>query len=125
MRDFNNVILIGRLTADPELKATSTGKNVANFRIAVNRHDENADFINIVAWDKLGETCCKWLKKGSKIAVNGVLRSRTHEKDGKKISMVDIVANEIQFLSPKEKTETPPDITAEDFDDLLPFGDMS
>lgn len=122
MKDFNNVVLIGRLTADPELKGTTSGKNVANFRIAVNRYDSNADFINIVAWDKLGETCCKWLKKGSKIAVRGVLRSRTHEKDGKKISMVDIVADDIQFLAPKEKPS--PDVTAEDFEDLLPFGDV-
>lgn len=122
MKDLNKAIVIGRLTADPELMGTSLGKNVANFRIAINRYDDGADFINVIAWDKLGETCCKWLKKGSRIAVTGRIRSRVHEKDGKKISMVDIVAEDIQFLSPKEKTEEKPqDISAADFEDFLPY----
>ncbi|HHV54288.1 MAG TPA: single-stranded DNA-binding protein [Firmicutes bacterium] len=108
---FNKVILIGRLVADPQLRYTQTGKAVANFRIAVDRgfagasgqpgqeRERQADFFDIVTWNKLAETCANYLNKGRLVAVDGRLQVRDYEgPDGQRRRAVEIVANEVRFL---------------------------
>ena len=92
---MNKALLIGRLTRDPELRATSTGRNVCQFSIAVNRNFTNAngereaDFINCVVWDKQAENLVKYQKKGNQIAVDGRIQTRNYEdKDGKRVKEV-------------------------------------
>ncbi len=104
---MNKVYLIGNLTRDPEMRATSTGVSVCNFSIAVNRRFRNqngvqeTDFFNIVAWRQLGELCGKYLSKGRKVAIAGSIQTRTYEaQDGTKRNAFDIVADDVEFLSP-------------------------
>ena len=96
---MNKVYLIGNLTRDPEMRATSSGVSVCNFSIAVNRRFRNqngqqeTDFFNIVAWRQLGELCGKYLSKGRKVAIAGSIQTRTYEaQDGSKRNAFDIVA---------------------------------
>ncbi len=103
---MNKVYLIGNLTRDPEVSATSSGVSVCRFSIAVNRSFTNADgnreadFFNITVWRNQAENCGKFLKKGSKVAVVGSLQNRSYEdKDGIKRTVTDIVANEVEFIS--------------------------
>ena len=105
---MNKVFLIGNLTRDPETSETSSGVHVCRFAIAVNRNytgsdgTRETDFFNITVWRQLAENCGKYLKKGSKVAVIGQLQNRSYEdKDGIKRSVTDIVASEIEFLTPK------------------------
>ena len=104
---MNKVFLIGNLTRDPEMRATSAGVSVCNFSIAVNRRFRNqngqqeTDFFNIVAWRQLGELCGKYLQKGRKVAVSGSIQTRTYEaQDGTRRNAFDIVADEVEFLTP-------------------------
>lgn len=104
---MNKVFLIGNLTRDPEMRATSAGVSVCNFSIAVNRRFRNqngqqeTDFFNIVAWRQLGELCGKYLMKGRKVAVSGSIQTRTYEaQDGTRRNAFDIVADEVEFLTP-------------------------
>ena len=105
---MNKAILIGRLTRDPELRTTPTGRNVCQFSIAVNRNFTNAngereaDFINCVVWDKQAENLVKYQKKGNQIAVDGRIQTRNYEdKDGKRVYVTEILANNISFLDSK------------------------
>ncbi len=105
---MNKVILIGNLTRDPELTETPSGVAVCRFAIAVSRDYANSDgtretdFFNITVWRGRAETCGKYLKKGNKVAVVGSLQTRSYEdKDGIKRNVTDIVANEVEFLTPK------------------------
>lgn len=105
---MNKALLIGRLTRDPELRSTSTGRNVCQFSIAVNRNFTNAngereaDFINCVVWDKQAENLVKYQKKGNQIAVDGRVQTRNYEdKDGKRVYVTEILANNISFLDSK------------------------
>ena len=103
---MNKVFLIGNLTRDPETRTTQSGTTVCSFTIAVNRRmkqdgQQETDFFNIVAWRQLGELCQKYLSKGKKCAVTGRLQTRSYEaKDGSKRTAWDIVAEEVEFLSP-------------------------
>lgn len=105
---MNKVILVGNLTRDPELSETPSGVAVCRFSIAVSRDYANADgnretdFFNITVWRGRAENCGKYLKKGNKVAVVGSLQNRSYEdKDGIKRSVTDVVANEVEFLTPK------------------------
>lgn len=105
---MNKAILIGRLTKDPELRSTSTGRNVCQFSVAVNRTYTNAngereaDFINCVVWDKQAENLAKYQKKGNQIAVEGRIQTRNYDdKDGKKVYVTEILASNISFLDAK------------------------
>jgi len=101
---MNNSILIGNLTRDIELKYTPSGKAVANFTLAVTDrfNKEKTDFIDCVVWDKRAELCATYLSKGKKVGVVGRLSTRTYEnKDGVKVKVTEIVADEVDFLSPK------------------------
>ncbi len=108
---LNRIILIGRLTRDPELRYTPNGAAVASFTLAVDRNRKNAqgeretDFINIVAWQKLGELCANYLSKGKLAAVEGELHIRSFDgQDGQKRWVTEVVADNVRFLSPKEGT---------------------
>lgn len=136
---MNKVVLIGNLTKDPEGGETSSGISYSRLSIAVNRPftDENgerqADFFNVTVWRTQAENCLKYLCKGKKVCVVGRLQNRTYEdRDGNKRMATDIIAEEVEFLSPasnspetvqtppKAKT-TPPKPQLEAVDEDLPF----
>ena len=101
---LNRVILMGRLVADPELKTTASGVSVTSFRIAVDRsyvksgEERKADFIDIVCWRQTAEFVCRYFSKGSLIAVEGQLQSRTYQaKDGTNRYVVEVVADNVSF----------------------------
>ena len=105
-RSFNQVVLMGNLTRDPELRTTPTGQSVCSFSLALNRSYKGADgdwkeatdFIDIVAWANLGERVAQYLTKGRPALVSGRLQSRSWEQDGQKRNKVEVVANEVTFL---------------------------
>ncbi len=103
---MNKIILIGRLTADPELKYTQSGKAVTKFTVAVDREFKNkdgekeTDFIKTITWGKLAEICSEYLDKGKKVAVDGRLQIRSYEQDGDRKWIAEVVANAVEFLSP-------------------------
>ena len=101
---YNKVILIGRLTATPEMVKTPNDKSVTRVTLAVNRRfkrqdgEREADFINIVVWGRLAETLASYGSKGSLITVDGELRTRKYEKDGKKHYITEVLASSFQLL---------------------------
>lgn len=105
-RSFNQVVLMGNLTRDPELRQTPNGQNVCSFSLALNRSykgadgnwQEATDFIDVVAWGPLGERVAQYLSKGRPCLVNGRLQSRSWEQDGQKRSKVEVVAQDVTFL---------------------------
>lgn len=109
---MNKVVLIGRLTRDPDLRYPSTNVPVANFTIAVNRPFENqngervADFINIIVWRKQAENVKKYIGKGSLVAVEGRIQTRNYDgQDGKKVYVTEVVADSVQFLESKSQSQ--------------------
>ncbi|KIH69922.1 single-stranded DNA-binding protein [Salinicoccus roseus] len=105
---LNRVVLVGRLTKDPELKVSQSNISVVNFTLAVNRPftdangERGADFINIVAFRKQAENVNQYLKKGSLAGVDGRLQSRSYEnKEGQRVYVTEVVADSVQFLEPK------------------------
>ncbi len=98
---MNNVMLIGNLATDVEVKEVGEDKRVASFTLAVDRPgSEQADFVRIAAWNKQADACNRFLTKGKRVAVDGRLRSRSWEEDGKKRSAIEVVAASVEFLSP-------------------------
>ena len=134
---MNKLTLIGNLTADPVLRATQNGTSVCSFTLAVNRRypgpdgQKITDFFRVVAWRGLADSCSKYLARGKKAAVVGELQARTYEaNDGTTRLSLDVSADEVEFLSPKDeekpaaKRELPPvdpntlpDVSSDD----LPF----
>lgn len=111
---LNVVAIMGRLARDPELRQTTTGKNVASFTIACDRgrRDANgqsqADWIPVTAWDRTAEFVCKYFQKGSMIAVDGRLQSRSYQdKNGNNRTAIEIVANNVNFAGPKSSNPAP------------------
>ena len=105
---MNQCQLMGRLTADPELKTTPQGTSVCAFTLAVDRRfdKKKADFIRIVAWRSTAEFCSKYFHKGQKIAVVGSIQTRSYEdKEGKKRSAVEVVAESVYFAESKSTAE--------------------
>ena len=108
---INRVVLVGNLTADPELRALPSGTSVCQLRIAVNDRikDRNsgewtdyANYFDVTVFGAAGENCAKYLAKGRQVAVDGRLRFRQWEKDGQKRSKVEVVAESVQFIGPRE-----------------------
>ncbi|HGM4113457.1 TPA: single-stranded DNA-binding protein, partial [Listeria monocytogenes] len=106
---MNRVVLVGRLTKDPELRYTPAGVAVTTFTLAVNRAFTNqngereADFIQCVVWRKQAENAANFLKKGSMAGVDGRIQTRNYEdNDGKRVYVTEIVAESVQFLEPKQ-----------------------
>jgi len=134
-KSINQVILMGRLTRDPEQRTTTTGKIIVSFSIAVDRQsqDDSADFFNVTAWEKLGELVMQYLGKGRRVLVQGRLRqdSWDDKETGKKRSSVEVTATDVTFLdgpsdgagskqqddSPKTSNKKTEDIVIEDIDD--------
>jgi len=104
-RSFNQVILMGNLTRDPELRQIPSGQSVTSFSLALNRSykvndewQEATDYIDVVAWGQLGERVAQYVTKGRPVLVNGRIQSRSWEQDGQKRSKVEVVANDVTFL---------------------------
>lgn len=109
---MNQVILIGRLTKDPELRETSNGKPVASFTLAVDKFGEGADFINCVVWNKQAENLAKYQKKGGQIGVSGRIQTRDYDDEkGNKRYITEVVADNIEYLGAKK--ESSPDSNQE------------
>ncbi|MGI8587291.1 MAG: single-stranded DNA-binding protein [Chloroflexia bacterium] len=137
-KTLNKVTLIGRLGKDPEMKYIPSGVAVTKFSLATNRYtkpqdgstqgQEETDWHNIVAWDKLADTCNQYLHKGSLVYLEGRLQTRSWEQDGQKRYMTEIIASAMIMLDPKESDGTgngysrreAVSVAAED-DDGLPF----
>ncbi len=123
---MNNVTLVGRLTKDPEVKTTTTGKDTCSFSIAVDRpsKEKTADFISCVAWEKNAELIGKYLSKGSRIGIIGAIQSRSWEgTDGKRIYVTEVLVNRIEFIDTKRDKaakKTGEDIEMDD-DIVAPF----
>lgn len=106
---MNKVILIGRLTKDPELRYTQNGTAVCTFTLAVNRAftkegEQSADFINIVVWGKIGENSAKYLSKGRQVAIEGKLQVRSYDgDDGKKRYVTEVIAERVEFIGSGDK----------------------
>lgn len=131
---MNKITLIGNLTKDPELRATPNGTLVCSFIIAVNRRfapqgqEKQTDYFRVNAWKVLGEACARNLVKGKKVAVFGELQARQYEKDAKTYMSLDVNADEVEFLSPRDQSTPQPDVPQPDADgfttltdDKLPF----
>ncbi|MFY9115251.1 MAG: single-stranded DNA-binding protein [Dethiobacteria bacterium] len=124
---LNRVILIGRLTRDPELRYTPSGAAVTTFTLAVDRRFTNqqgereTDFIRIVAWQKLAETCANYIEKGRLVAVEGRLQIRSYEdKEGIRRNVAEVVADSVQFLEgPRDRKKD--EAAGEDIDSELNF----
>lgn len=107
---INRFVGVGRLTRDPDLRYTPNGVAVVNFGIAMNRPFKNqngeneADFLNVVAWRKQAENVAQYLQKGSLVGIDGRLQSRSYEKDGQRIFVVEIQAESVQFLEPRDNS---------------------
>lgn len=107
---MNKLTIIGNLTADPELRTIPSGINVCTFTVAVNRRfadqsgEKKVDYFRVAAWRQLGENCSKYLAKGKKVCVVGEVTARAFEaKDGSLRASLEVTADEVEFLSPKEQ----------------------
>ena len=105
---MNKLTIIGNLTRDPELRTTTTGVNVCDFTVAVNRRQRRdaqggqpeADFFRVTAWRERGALCAKYLAKGRKVAIEGRIQTGSYEnKEGQKVYTTDVVASRVEFLS--------------------------
>lgn len=108
MSDMNNVSLMGRLTADPELKTTQNGISYCRFTVAVNRYskdgEDTADFISCVAWRSTAEFICNYFLKGSKIALIGSIQTGSYtDKDGRKVYTTDVNTDKVFFCESKKE----------------------
>ena len=128
----NKVIILGRLVRPPEVRTTQAGKIVTEFTLAVNRpgKDQPADFVSVIAWEKLGDACGNYLDKGLRALVEGRLQTRSYEdKEGKKRYVTEVIAQTVEFLDRRAQgSEAAPPITdAGQFgadvapDDSIPF----
>jgi len=111
---INNIVLVGRLTRDAELKHTSSGIAVASFTVAVERSftnqngEKEADFINVVAWRKTAEIISNYTEKGSMIGIKGRIQTRNYtNNEGRKVYITEVVAEEVQLLSSKNENQQP------------------
>ena len=113
-RSFNQVILMGNLTRDPELRSTPNGQSVCSFSLALNRSykgadgnwQEATDYVDVVAWGPLGERVAQYLTKGRPALVSGRLQSSSWEKDGQKRTKVEVVAQDVTFLGGRDGGES-------------------
>lgn len=130
---MNVICLVGRLVHDPEIKSTNSGSRVSTFAIAVDRNrpapdgQRMVDYIDIVTWNKTAEFVCNYFKKGSWIAVNGRLETRSYEdKDGNKRKVFEVIADGVNFVGAKvdsnsERVQEPKFTEVEDDGEELPF----
>ena len=136
MAALNKVVLIGNLTADPELKQTQSGISVVSFTIAINRRvskdaEQKTDFINIVAWRKTAEIVGQYFKKGKPILVCGSIQSRSYtDNQGNKRYVTEVVADEVGFVESKSESQSdasqyvPDAYSQPQFEDVTDDGDL-
>ncbi len=112
---LNRVVLVGRMTRDPELRRTGTGTAVTSFTIAMNRNftsqngERQADFIPCVVWNKAAENVARYCSKGSLVGVDGRLQSRQYEnQDGRRVTVVEVVCDSVQFLETRSQASKRP-----------------
>ncbi len=100
---MNKLFIVGNLTRDPEVRITHDGKTVCIFTIAVTRRHgkEGAEYFRVSAWKALGESCASFLAKGKKVAVTGSVSLNSYESNGQTRANMEVVADEVEFLSPK------------------------
>lgn len=115
---MNKLVIIGNLTSDPVLRSTSSGVSVCSFRVAVNRRvksgeEAKADYFDVSAWRERGETCAKYLTKGKKVCVIGSVSVRTWESEGKHGAVMEVVAEQVEFLSPRQEATPVPQVDAQ------------
>jgi len=131
----NRVVLVGRLVRDPELRKTNSDKSVASFTVAVDNRMKAADgqksasFIPVTVWNEQANNVCKYCRKGSLVGVDGRLQQRNYEKkDGGKASVLEVIADSVQFLEPKGSKEVAPepkeDISQESVDSKMESVDI-
>lgn len=129
---MNKVFLTGNLTKDPELTTTANGISICRFSVAVQRRfakengEKEVDFLNIVAWRGIADNCNKYLKKGSKVGIVGSIQTRSYEgNDGVKRFVTEIIAEEIEFLTVKNNTnsEEKKEPVAEQMNTFTPIDD--
>ncbi|WP_373712268.1 MULTISPECIES: single-stranded DNA-binding protein [Streptococcus] len=126
---MNKTLLIGRLTATPELTQTPTGKNVSHVTVAVNRRFKNengereADFLNVVVWGKLAETLVSYAGKGSLISIEGELRTRKYEKDGSNRYVTEVLCQAFQLLESRAQRAMRENNGGEDLSDIILEGE--
>ena len=131
---MNRFIAIGRLTKDPEKRTTQNGTSVCTFTLAVDRRFKNAngereaDFFPVVCWRQVADLSAQYLSKGKQVAIAGEVQMRSYEKDGQKRYVTEVVADEVQFLSPRgdsvergRGTTQEPEMTPVSDDEHLPF----
>ena len=109
---MNSVHLIGNLATDVELRDVAEEKKVASFLLAIDRggRDGGADFVWVSAWDRQAELCSEHLAKGNRVAIDGRLKSRTWEQDGKRRDAVEVVARRVEFLSRANRESREPEV---------------
>jgi single-strand DNA-binding protein len=114
MEDLNSITLVGRLTSDPELRSLQSGTSVCSLRLAYNTSEKSSDgwkdkgnFVNVTVWGGHGETCARYLTKGSRVALKGRLAWREWESEGGKRSETSITADRVQFLDSPKDTPAP------------------
>jgi len=129
---LNKIMLIGNLGKDPELQVTSEGTPVTKFSLAVNRYTkanngerkEETEWFNIVAWRQLAETCERFLHKGSKVYIEGRLSQRKYtDKNGVERTSVEVIASDMEMLTPKSTSSSSEGYSAGSIDDRDPFLD--
>ena len=130
---LNKIMLIGNLGRDPEMNYTPSGVAVTKFSLAVSRNikastgekREETEWFNIVAWRQLAETCNTYLRKGSKVYIEGRLTQRKYtDKNGVERTAIDVVANEMEMLTPKSQSSSSEGFLAGSPDDVDPLGDL-
>jgi single-strand DNA-binding protein len=127
---LNKIMLIGNLGKDPQTSYTPEGKAFTRFTLAVSRNyksntgerREETEWFNVVAWDRLAETCANFLHKGNKVYIEGRLTQRryTDPKSGQERTFVEVIANNMEMLTPKSASGASPDILAGDVDEFAP-----
>lgn len=128
---INRVVLVGRLTRDPELRKTTTGTSVASFTLAVDNRlkDENGNkttsFIPCVVWKDQAENCVRFIHKGSLVGVEGRLNHRTYDnQEGKKVQVIEVVCDSVQFLESKKADEETPSTSSNNTNTEVELDDL-
>lgn len=132
-RSFNQVILMGNLTRDPELRQIPSGQSVCSFSLALNRSfkgqdgewKEATDYVDVVAWGPLGERVAQYITKGRPVLVNGRLQSRSWEQDGQKRSKLEVIAQDVTFLGGRGGENGGPGASASDDNEPAPKKDTA
>lgn len=129
MKGFNNVVLMGNITRDPELRTTPNGQSVCSISLAVNSkrgETERVDYFDCTAWAKSGEIIAKYMQKGGAILVEGRLVQRSWEQDGKKRSKVEVVIDNFNFVGGGDapKAESKPPVASDPIDEPIKLEDI-